>query len=264
MSDGDRRRFTREPCLITVHLRIGTRIYEGTLVDISENGAFMATRRPLEAGAQVQVRFRHPRTEQTVTARALVVRSAGSGEAQGREAGLGLHLLDTLTDMEVAVATSSGSFPRLPPDQVEHLRRAAGIATAARPEGVSTPKQQQERKPAEVTEARSTRHESPPLQVGFQASDRPNGKGTLGNVSSGGLQVICQDPPEVGRLVRLEIVEGLGRGSLRIAGRVVWSSPVATADRPQGFGVRILHFLSAADERRFAGFLIDVKDRGPA
>ena len=125
MVDGDRRRFAREPCLVTVHLRIGTQIFEGTLVNISEDGAFMAIRRTVQDGTEVQVRFHHPWTDQAVTARAMVMRNVAQPGLGGPDAGIGLALLDTLTDLEENQATTSGSFPQLQKEQVEMLRAKA-------------------------------------------------------------------------------------------------------------------------------------------
>lgn len=266
MADGDRRRFAREPCLLTVHLRLGTHIYEATLVNISENGAFLAIRRSVQEGTEVQVRFRHPWTDKAVTARAMVMRNVSAPGLGGPDAGLGLALMDTLSDLDGDVATSSGSFPQIPKDQVE-LLRAKAQQTASLRSARFTPD-----RPLPVAKARPVapdngkphrpeRHHAPALQIVFHASGRRNSLGTLGDISAGGLQVLCDAPPEPGRLVRLEIVEGPTQPNLRIAGRVTWSHEEPEGDRPRGFGVRILHFLSAADERRFASFLIELKEQ---
>jgi len=264
--DGDRRRFAREPCLVTVHLRIGTQIFEGTLVNISEDGAFMAIRRTVQDGTEVQVRFRHPWTDQAVTARAMVMRNVAQPGLGGPDAGIGLALLDTLTDLEENQATTSGSFPQLQKEQVEMLRAKARERAALQSSRFTPdrpiPIPRQAPAPADSSKpARPARHATPALQVLFHASGRRNSYGTLGDISAGGLQVLCDAPPEQGRLVRLEIVEGSGQPNLRIAGRVTWANEDAEGERPRGFGVRILHFLSAADERRFASFLIELKER---
>ena len=266
MADGDRRKFAREPCLLTVHLRVGTHIYEGTLVNISENGAYLALRRTVQEGTEVQVRFRHPWTDRAVTGRAIVMRNVPSAGSGGPEAGLGLALLDTLTDLEDSAAVYSGSFPQVSPHQLEALRTKAREAAALR-ESRWTPNRPIPAQPS-PTQApddgkpvRPTRHPAPELQVIFHASGRRNCMGTLANISAGGLHVACEAPPEEGRLIRLEIVEGGRQPNLRIAGRVTWANDDPDDARPRGFGIRILHFLSAADERRFASFLIELKER---
>jgi hypothetical protein len=271
VAEGDRRRFAREPCLLTVHLRVGKQIYEGTLVNISENGGFLATRRPVEPGTQVQVRFRHPWTDRSVTARAMVMRQIRPGERGGPEAGLGLALLDSLSALEDDVgATTTGSFPRLSDEEIAKLRSQAEVMSGAHqtieppPRPSPRPNSGPAPSPASSPDGkpmRQARHASPPHKVFFHAAGRRDSIGTLTNISAGGMQVKCSDPPDVGRLVRLEIVEGDGRANLRVAGKITWSNTLPDADRPIGFGVRILHFISATDERRFASFLIEVKQR---
>ena len=277
--DGDRRRFAREACLLTVHLRVGTHIYEGTLVNISENGAYMATQRTVAEGTEVQVRFRHPWTDRAVTGRAMVMRNVAPGSAGASGPGIGLALLDTLSDLEDEETISSGSFPQIPPEQVELLRaraREAAPLPGSRPPLGGPRSAPQAPPPPDDGQAtghsasgggrppRPARVLSPDLEVLFHASGRRNSMGTLTNISAGGLQVACAMPPDPGRLVRLEIVEGSGQPNLRIAGRVTWSNPDVDSEQPRGFGVRILHFLSAADERRFASFLIELKERTKA
>jgi hypothetical protein len=264
--DGDRRRFAREACLLTVHLRVGTQIYEGTLVNISENGAYLAIRRSVAEGTEVQVRFRHPWTDAAVTGRAMVMRNVTPGTAGASGPGIGLALLDTLSDLEGADVISSGSFPQIPKDQVEALRAkardTAALREIRRPVSQPSPKPVAQVAPEPRSIDRPTRHAAPGLDVLFHASGRRNAMGTLSNISAGGLQVACDAPPEPGRLVRLEIVEGSGHPNLRLAGRVTWANEDPEGEQARGFGVRILHFLSAADERRFASFLIELKEQG--
>ncbi|MCO4772275.1 MAG: PilZ domain-containing protein [Deltaproteobacteria bacterium] len=93
----ERRRYPREGCLITAHVRSGKRIYEGTIVNICEDGCFVQTTAPLDDDATLQLRFRHPRTDATVKARAVVARRVKPGQGS---MGLGLKLIDTLGMLE--------------------------------------------------------------------------------------------------------------------------------------------------------------------
>ncbi len=280
MVSGDRRRFAREPCLISAWLRLGAKIYEGTLVNISNNGGYLATRRPVQEGTKVQVRFRHPWTDETVTARAVVMRRIASGARGGPEAGLGLALLDTLSDLEEEPDLTSGTFPKPEPVQTERLQAQALAAAKAKAAAEAKARAEAQIRAAEALRAASTpgsriptattkrpqqmraaRFATPALKVLFFSSGRRDSMGTLSDISHSGLQVRCSDPPDKDRLVRLELVEGSGRPNLRIAGKVTWANPLPTDERPMGFGVRILHFLSAADEQRFGELLQELQIR---
>jgi hypothetical protein len=102
---------------------------------------------------------------------------------------------------------------------------------------------------------RPARYRTEPLEVNFFGASRMDASGTLSDVSSGGLQILTKQPTDRHRLVRLEILETSGAPPLRLAGKVTWSNPEDTAERAAGFGVRILHFLSARDEQRWDAFL---------
>lgn len=261
--DGDRRKFAREACLISAFVRVGSRIHEGTLTNISNNGSYFSSRRGVEPGTRVQVRFRHPWTEETVTARGIVMRAV-----TGPQAGLGIAMLDSLSDLEEEPDPTSGTFAIASGSEADRLAAQARARTAARLKAASTPGARVPSPPVATTPSEPKPHQMRParfgtdsLLVNFYGAGRQDATGTLSDVSTGGLQIKTERPPKLNRLVRLEIQERAGRQPLRIAGKVTWSSTEAKDGRPAGFGVRILHFLSAADEQRWDTFLEEQRVR---
>ncbi len=246
MGEDDRRRFAREQCLISGHVRAGSQIYDGTLVNIGEEGAYVATRAPVAAGDAVQLRFRHPWSDETVTARAVVMRRVHPGETSGPRVGVALALLDSLSDLEEepALVSSSGSFP---PDAFPELKalreRARNAARAQSIRRLSSPGSAVPRPRAAA---------SPGLNAVFTGTGRPPTRGGLRNLSATGFAISTDDPPSKDRLVRIEINDpDPTLQPLRIAGKVTWSSASGAVDGGDGFGIRILHFLSSHDEERY-------------
>ena len=216
---------------------MGSQIYEGTLVNICEEGSFVATRAAVAAGDAVQLRFRHPWSDETVTARAVVMRRVHAGETTGPRVGLALALLDSLTALEEspALATSSGSFP---PDAFPELKalreRARAAASSVHHLGAPGPASQATGVPAV-----------------FTGTGRPPTACDLSNLTATGFAINTDHPPDKDRLVRVEInTADPTQQPLRIAGKVTWSSAGGKAPS-EGFGIRILHFLSSHDEERY-------------
>lgn len=259
---GDRRQFAREGCLISAHLRVGTRIYEGTLVNISENGAFCATHSSVEAGAAVQIRFRHPWNDEAVTAAGVVMRRSQTGDGLGPQSGVALALLDSLSDLEDSNANVSLSDSLVPGamSAMRALRSRAVTDEAGRSGGHPT-----------ITsgeyDTASGRHPQLARAVGavtctFEATGRATTTGEVKGLTSSGFTVLTTDPPDAGRLVRIEIDPAVAdTHPTRMAGKVLWSSATDANPRAVGFGVQILHFLSSADERRFGELLAAVEAR---
>ena len=261
--DGDRREFAREACLIRAFVLVGSRIHEGTLTNISNNGIYFSSRRGVEPGTRIQLRFRHPWTEETVTARGIVMRAVS-----GRQAGLGIAMRDSLSDLEDEPDPTSGTFSIAQGSEVDRLTSQARARAAARLKAASMPGARIPTPASSTTSSESQPHQMRParfrtesLTVNFYGAGRQDATGTLTDVSTGGLRIKTERPPEQNRLVRLEIQEHDGRQPLRIAGKVTWSSSADPTDRRTGFGVRILHFLSAADEQRWDQFLEEQRIR---
>ncbi len=254
MADDDRRRFAREQCLSSGHVRAGSQIYEGTLVNISEEGAYVATRAPVAAGDAVQLRFRHPWNDETVTARAVVMRRVHPGETTGPRVGVALAMLDSLSDLKESpsLVSSSGSFP---PDAFPELKALRDRARAAAR--------------AQVAEQLSGPHRAVPgpqaapgrgLSAVFTGTGRPPTRGALRSLGATGFAISTDDPPNKDRLVRIEINDpDPTLQPMRIAGKVTWSSASEGGDGGRGFGIRILHFLSSHDEERYRDLVQWVK-----
>ncbi len=122
--DGERRSCARDACLISAHVRDGSRLYDGTLLDISEHGTYLAARAPLEPGTEVQLRFRHPRTESIASVPAVVMRRVRPGESGGCEPGVGLAFLHSLTRLESVPDRGQARFPA-DPTRLQQLRTRA-------------------------------------------------------------------------------------------------------------------------------------------
>jgi hypothetical protein len=252
VTDGDRRKFARETCLLSAWLRDGSRLQEGTILNIAEDGAYLATRAFAEVGQTLQLRFRHPWSEDQVTARVQVVRRVAHGSSGGPQQGLALQLLDTLSHLEESPSSASGPNPALQssPDLRRDAAEAFSFAAArsSRPPGPKRP-------PRILT---------PGLRVSYAAGGKQEGSGTLVNANRGGLAIACPLPPGAGRLVRLELEAEAGAPPLRLAAKIVWASAEPDGGRPAGFGVSILHFLSHGHEKRFEAFLQRLqRDGGP-
>ena len=262
---GDRRRYMREPCLISAHVRLGKRIYEGTVVNVCEDGAFVATGAPFEEDSTVQLRFRHPRTDATVKARAVVARRIRPGHGP---AGLGLRLVDDLTSLEAEAgavasasgtwsrpeaASQSGTWSRLDLDE-QQSTSSGGIPTV---EDISTSYEGEERRTPD-------RVRSPRLRVRLKAAGELPSTGMVTDAAEGGLSIATDRPPQVGRLVRLELDnhQGVRAPQVELTGEVVWRRAETGFDgSPRAFGVQILHFAGSADRLRYEEFIEFLKER---
>lgn len=238
--------------MLSAHLRVGTKIYEGTLLNISENGAFCATRAPVDPGSAVQVRFRHPWTDEAVTAAGVVMRRSRGGDGLGPQAGVALGLLDSLSDLEDGEANVSLS-DSLVPGSMNTLKTLRKRAIESEAERSGSHAVVSSDRVATISGEHSRPH-SPPgsMTCIFEGTGYPPTAGDLRNVSSNGFAVLTSVPPAKGRLVRIEIAPPTSADRpTRIAGKVTWSSATDADAKAEGFGIHILHFLSSADEKRY-------------
>lgn len=254
----DRRRYPREPCLISAHVRLGKRIHEGTILNICEDGALVLTGAPFEEDSSVQLRFRHPRTDATVKARAVVSRRVRPG---GGRPALGLKLIDELCSLEEgagAVNSHSGTWSR--PEAASQSgtwsrldMEIAETASDSMPtvEDISTSFDGIERR-------KPDRHPSPRIRVRLQTAGDPPGTGVVLNAADGGFSVATDRPPRIGKLVRVEVdsFEGLRAPPFEVTGKVIWRRSEPGLDgEPRAFGVQILHFSGAEHRLRYHKFL---------
>ncbi len=263
---GDRRRYMREACLISAHVRHGKRIYEGTVLNVCEDGAFVVTGAPFDEDASVQLRFRHPRTDATVKARAVVCRRVRPGQGQ---TGLGLRLLDELTSLEAhagAVPSHSGTWSRPDAASQSGTWRRVDMEIASDTSG-SFPSVEDISEPFAGPERRGpARHPAPQVRVRVQAAGELAITGAVQDAAEGGFSVATDRPPRVGKLVRVELDshEG-GRGAgVELTGRVIWIREETGLDgSPRAFGVQILHFGGSQHRLRYGEFLVFIKRREP-
>ena len=236
----NRRRHPRQQSLISAHVRYGKRIYEGTIVDISEDGCFVATAAPIERDTAIQLRFRHPRTEEMVKSRAVVARRVRPGAGR---LGLGLRLIDTLGRLEPAAgsphASTSGTRPHPGFDSRVGTRAASGAGSARRPGGG------QKRRQAKVGDRRGAANEDTDRvdagrrRVRIQQAGGVPTMGVLLNMSERGFSAASERAPPVGKPFRLEIDLEDSR-KITMAAKCTWRSDVPGGLR--SFGGALLQF----------------------
>ena len=251
----DQRRFPRESCLISAHLRLGKRLYEGTLLNVCEDGAFIATPAPLDEDTALELRFRHPRTDETVKARAVVARRIRPG--QGR-VGIGVKLIDDLSSLESAAgaqASSTGTWSR--PELVSdsgswgQTQRKKEVISGTVP-AVGEPESDRRLAGARVAGQR--------LQARHQAPGELPGSCTVLDLGEGGSTLASDRLPKVGRLVRIDLDSHLGGRApgVSLTGRVTWRREEGSPS----FGLQILHFGGSEHRIRFAELLAWARRNG--
>ena len=87
----DRRAQPRHPCQVEVSIRSEQISYPGTILDLSEGGAFIATTVLAEVGLSLGLRFRHPIDSQLVAVDAVVRRVVGPESAPQGSQGVGVQ-----------------------------------------------------------------------------------------------------------------------------------------------------------------------------
>ncbi len=250
----DRRRHPRRQSLISAHVRYGTRIYEGTIVDISKDGCFVATPAPVERENAIQLRFKHPQTKEMVKIRAVVARRVRPGSGR---LGLGLKLIDTQGRLEHAnrnlqASTSStrsrpgfvsragtpgaygGSHPRRPTGEVEPVHSEVG-----------------DRRDAATDRVDAGRRRIRIQQAGGVAT-----MGFLLNMSERGFSAASERAPPVGKLFRLELDHEDNRNTT-MAAKCTWR-----AEAPGGlrsFGGTLLQFSSHEAAEAWADLLASLR-----
>ena len=262
---GDRRRYAREACLISAHVRLGKRIYEGTILNLCENGAFVATGAPFEEDASIQLRFRHPRTDATVKARAVVARRIRPGAGQ---TGLGLRLVDDLSSLEEAagaVASHSGTWSRPEAASQSGTWSRVDMELAAATSSGGIPTVQDISTSFDGIERRNPpRVISPRLRVRLRAGGELPATGVMIDAAEGGCSVATDRPPKVGKLVRVELDnhEGVRAPAIELTGKVIWRREATGLDgSPKAFGLQILHFAGSDHRIRYQGYMSWLKER---
>jgi|GEM_PF-3289207 len=252
--DGDRRRFARELCLTSAVIRQGKQIHQATIHDIAENGMFVAIDEIIPIGAGVQVRFKHPWTDEMTTARAVVMRRNPKGGSEGPATGFGVQLLTTLSDLEDAEAISTSAT--IPPELMADAQKLRNRAILSRPPAPRDGKAAsfQSMPPRSKSRRRGRR-------VVYNGVESGETEGLLRRIADETVVVAGRRIPTVGRLIRVTIDGPTPEApTLGLAGKVIWNS--SEYEREGGldqFEISILHFLSSGDEERYRALLRQAK-----
>ncbi len=250
----ERRKYPREGCLISGHVRAGARIYECTLVDICEDGCFAVTPAPFDSESMIQVRFRHPRSNELVKARAVVARRIRPGEGR---MGLGLRLVDTLGSLEPAsgaqssssgtwsrpeLATRSGTWSRYDLGQ--------GVASLTGEHEIASDIERRGKRTDDTSRTDAGR-----VRVQLQIGGGGRAMALLINMSEGGFCAASEHPPPEGKLMRLET--RYRNQLIAVTSKVVWRSDTAAGLRT--FGARILQFGDSGSKESWAHMLASLR-----
>jgi len=246
----ERRKYPREGCLISGHVRSGKRIYECTLVDICEDGCFAVTQAPFDPETLIQVRFRHPRSDELVKARAVVARRIRPGEGR---VGVGLRLVDTLSSLEPAAGaapSTSGTWSR-----PELVTRSGTWRTFDLENKVTDLTGEHETISDEERRGAANddtgRADAGRMRVQLQIGGGGRAMALLMNMSEGGFCAASEHPPPEGKLMRLEL--RYRNQPVTVTAKVVWRSDRAGGLRT--FGARILQFGDTRSKESWAGLL---------
>ncbi len=249
----ERRRFPREGCLISGHVRSGKRIYEGTITDLCEDGCFVATPAVFDEDAAIQLRFRHPRTEQVVKARAVVARRVGPGAGR---LGRGLRRVATQAKRAPhprAIPSTSGTWSR-----PELLSRSgtwqAYDAGHTDQIGALTGEEIGDRRGVGTPDTDRTDGQKRRLSVHIAGS--PPCMGLLVNASEAGFCAAAERCPPVGNLLSIQLTH---RGRpIEVTAKAIWRSDAAGGLR--SFGAKILKFSGARDREGWRALLQSLRD----
>lgn len=234
----DRRRHHRASCRVDVKLRHHELGIPGTLLDLSEVGAFVSASSSPPLGSEVELHFVHPGTQQEVSRRAEVVRHEDGTPRRG-------FALSFSQGVQLGEAGETGlEEARHAPDTAR--QRAAARARAVRGR----------RGADHIEDTTRRRHRTPHLGVTYEGKGVAPGRGKLHDASRSGLFVATRELPPAHRLLRLRLaLDGDDGPSLNLTGKVAWLREQRTGDSARGFGLRILHFHEPNDRRRYAEFV---------
>ena len=93
----DRREHPRKPCLLKVYLRMDKATWEGTILNYSESGVFVAASRTIAIDDTIRLRFRRPDDASVVEIKGVVKRVIAEPGSLGGDTGYGIHLLEFMS-----------------------------------------------------------------------------------------------------------------------------------------------------------------------
>jgi len=254
----ERRQYPRMTCLISAHVRKGTKIYEGTVTNLCEDGCFVISSAPFDEDAPIQLRFRHPRTDTVVKSRAVVQRRVKPGEGR---MGLGLTLVDTLSALEPsagATVSSSGTWSR--PELATRSGTwatfdAGGSTDRITSTGPSDTTHQKIVDRRGMSTEDTARTDAGRRRVKIELSGGAPVMGLLDNISEGGFSASAEPCPPLGKLFRMSFSYD-GR-NVELAAKVTWRADAQGGLR--GFGAIILKFAGKQDHLAWNDLLEDLR-----
>ena len=254
----DRRAHPRKPCLLKVYLRQERRTWEGTIINYSETGVFVAAREAVKLGDEVQLRFRRPSDTAVIEVDGWVRRVVMEPGSLGGDTGYGIQLLELLTGAATSKG-ASGVFRR--PSNIELEPLSATPTPQERPDG-KTRDGSPSADPAAVSasRARDTRFVAYIKTTFTPMTGREAPRdGEIVNINRQGLYLSTDHPPSLDSVLSVRIdgwdVDGSSR-PLDLIVQVVSRQPAeGLARRPPGTDCRVIGFGNTTAESRFESLL---------
>lgn len=254
----DRRTHPRKACLLKVYLRHERETWEGTILNYSDTGVFVASSRSVTVEDSVRLRFRRPNDASVIEVDGIIRRVVAEPGSLGGDTGYGIQLVEILSSANVSKG-ASGVFER--PKLRETRSSISGTrdkarAKAAPMESVATETPKKGRR----SRARDSRYVTyikatyTPMTGGGAPLS-----GEIINISRHGLFLGTTRPPAEDSVVSVRIdgwdVDG-SSDHLDLIAQVQWSKAVDDGGpRPPGAGMRIIGFGTPAAQKRFESLL---------
>ncbi len=252
----DRRQHPRKPCLLKVYLRLDEATWEGTILNYSESGVFVAASRSIAVEDRLRMRFRRPDDAAVVEVDGVVKRVIAEPGSLGGDTGYGIQLVEMMSTATSAKG-ASGVFerPKLRETGSSHSGERRRVQV---PPGPATPSEV--RAAEKDSRARDSRFVTyikttfTPLTGQGVPLD-----GEFVNVSRHGLFMHTPKPPQTDAVLSLRIdgwdVDG-SQDALDLIVQVQWNRPPGDpSGKPAGTGMRIIGFATPSAQKRFESLL---------
>ncbi len=254
----DRRAHPRKPCLLKVYLRAEKETWEGTILNYSDSGVFVASGRMAKPDDILRLRFRRPTDASVIEVDGVVKRVIAEPGSLGGDTGYGIQLVEMLSSANVSKG-ASGVFER--PRLRETRSSISGTRTRAKAEvqPAATAAEKQ------ATQGRRSRARDSRYVTYIKATYTPMTgggaplTGEIINISRHGLFLGTTRPPAEDAVVSVRIdgwdVDG-SSDALDLIAQVQWSKAADDGGpRPPGAGLRIIGFSTPAAQKRFESLL---------
>lgn len=274
MVEGDRRKYLRKSCLVKVVLRLGRETWSGTILNYSEGGVYVATKRRIAIGDTLRLRFRRPVSGRIADLEGIVKRTVKLGDPGEPEPGFAVQFIEILSRIPDA-SGASGVFPvgkgdsgtGKPSIEVDQISSPtidrpapADPAPADTGEGeiAATTREHPATRPRLL--AREDRSVVD-IEVTFipHTGSSPPLLARVTNLSRGGMYLATDSPPQIDSVLTVRF-EGADVDGQTAALEVVVQSSWASWQRPhqdlsKGVGCRIVGYHSNKGRRRFERLL---------